>query len=141
MTTLWFALAILGYGCYNFFTKAASNALHPMVGILVLQVSATIAGFAFFIIEKSKSPSLSPISNKGLLFSALAGLAVGLAEILTFYIFSKGIPASVAAPILIGGGILASVGLSVLFLQENLRLSDWVGVILILVGTVILARK
>lgn len=41
------------------------------------------------------------ISQKGVLFSVLAGVFVGLAEISSFFVFSKGVSASVGISIII----------------------------------------
>ena len=53
------------------------------------------------------------------IFAILAGVAVGLAEITYFLVFSKGVSASVAIPVVLGGTILLGSILGIIFLQEN----------------------
>ncbi|HEX2998628.1 MAG TPA: hypothetical protein VHR86_00035, partial [Armatimonadota bacterium] len=70
-----------------------------------------------------------------------AGVFVGLAEILAFTVFAKGVPASTGIPIIIGGTVVAGVLLGLVFLGETLRPVDWLAVLLIVAGTAILGTR
>ena len=49
-----------------------------------------------------------PVTTRGLWLAAAAGLLVGVAELLTFVLFSTGVPASRGVPVLVGGSILVA---------------------------------
>ncbi|MND83173.1 EamA-like transporter family protein [compost metagenome] len=73
------------------------------------------------------------ISSKGVLYSCLAGFFVGLAEVLTFFVFGKGTPASVA------GSVAVAAILGILVLREQLTLIQGLGTLLIIGGVVLLS--
>lgn len=139
----WIFIAILSaffYGSYNFFIKLSSNHINQIVGAVILQIVAAIIGSVILIyLWLSKAP-LS-ITQKGVGFAVAAGAAVGLAEITTFILFSKGISASVGIPIIIGGSVLVGVVLGLIFAKESLGLIHIIGLVLILAGIVIMTYK
>ena len=138
----WFVLALLTAFClalYNFFIKLASDHLPAAVGAVVLQIVAAALGAAWLLKLKLQGQPL-PITNKGLLLAALAGLSVGLAEILTFVVFSRGVPSSVGTPVIVGGSVLLTAGLGVAVAHETLTLPQGLGLLLIVGGIALLAR-
>lgn len=80
------------------------------------------------------------VSNKGIFYAILAGVLVGLSEILAFYLFSRGISVSVGAPIIIGGSVVFAVLLG-LFIGEKINLYQILAIILIIIGIVILSKR
>ncbi|WP_303311563.1 EamA family transporter [Hymenobacter sp. BT730] len=138
----WFVLALLTAFClalYNFFIKLASDQLPAAVGAVVLQLVAAVLGGAWLLKLKLQGQPL-PVSGKGLALAALAGLGVGLAEILTFVIFSRGVPSSVGTPIIVGGSVLLTAAMGLLLLRESLSLPQALGLLLIVGGIALLAR-
>ncbi|AIZ63988.1 hypothetical protein PK28_10345 [Hymenobacter sp. DG25B] len=138
----WFLLALLTAFClalYNFFIKLASDHIPAAVGAVVLQLVAALLGGGWLLWLKLQGQPL-PISGKGLGLAALAGLGVGLAEILTFVIFSRGVPSSVGTPIIVGGSVLLTAALGLLLLRESLSISQALGLLLIVGGIALLAR-
>lgn len=138
----WFLLALLTAFClalYNFFIKLASDHIPAAVGAVVLQLVAALLGGAWLLWLKLQGQPL-PLSTKGLGLAALAGLGVGLAEILTFVIFSRGVTSSVGTPIIVGGSVLLTAALGLLLLRESLSLSQALGLLLIVGGIALLAR-
>lgn len=131
-------LAALCFGLYNFFIKVASGSIHQILGAVILQVVAAVVGVILLIYLKMTGENFS-LSNKGIFFSVLAGIAVGLAEILTFAVFSKQIPVSVGTPVIIGGSIVVTALLGFLFLQEHLSLLQTIAVLLIITGVTLLS--
>jgi len=63
---------------------------------------------------------------------------VGLAEITSFFVFSKGVPVSVGIPIIIGGSVLVGAVLGLTFLKETLNPIHILAVLLIVSGVVLL---
>jgi len=138
----WLPLALLTALClagYNFFIKLAAEHLPPAVGAVVLQLVAAGLGAAWLLRLKLQGQPL-PISGKGLGLATLAGLSVGLAEILTFVVFKRGVPASVGTPVIVGGSVLLAALLGLVVLHEGLTLPQAGGLGLIVAGIALLAR-
>lgn len=138
----WLLLAIITaicFGLYNIFIKLAAGNIHQMAGAVLLQlVAASVGGILLLYIKSTKQ--VVSISQTGVLYSCLAGISVGLAEILTFYVFTKGAPASVGTPVIIGGSVVVAALLGWLVLREQLSVGQVLGVGLIVVGIGLLAR-
>lgn len=138
----WLVLALLtalALAFYNFFIKLAAEHVPAAVGAVVLQLVAAALGGGWLLRLKLQGQPL-PLSGKGLALAALAGLSVGLAEILTFVVFSRGVPSSVGTPVIVGGSVLLTAGLGLLLLREALTLPQVLGLLLIVGGIALLAR-
>ncbi|HEX8327476.1 MAG TPA: EamA family transporter [Hymenobacter sp.] len=138
----WLPLALLTALClalYNFFIKLASEHVTPAVGAVVLQLVAAALGAVWLLKLKLQGQPL-PITPKGLGLAALAGLGVGLAEILTFVVFQRGVPSSVGTPVIVGGSVLLTALLGLALLREALTLPQAGGLVLIVAGIALLAR-
>jgi transporter family protein len=140
----WLALAAcaaLGMACYNLLIKAAAGQIHEMVGAVVLQVVAALVGAGLLLLlylRGALPPAL--FTGRGITLAALAGASIGVAEILTFAVYSKGAPASVGTPLIVGGSVLLTAVLGVLVLRENLAWSQALGLLLVVGGIALLAR-
>ena len=138
----WLPLALLTALClalYNFFIKLASAHLAPAVGAVVLQLVAAALGAAWLFRLKLLGQPVT-LTGPGLGFAALSGLGVGLAEILTFVVFQRGVPSSVGTPVIVGGSVLLTALLGLGFLRESLSLVQVGGLLCIVVGIALLAR-
>ncbi len=138
----WLPLALLTALClalYNFFIKLAADHLPPAVGAVVLQLVAAALGGAWLLRLKLQGQPLA-LSGRGLGLAALAGLGVGLAEILTFVVFQRGVPASVGTPVIVGGSVLLTAVLGLVVLCESLSGPQVGGLVLIVAGIALLAR-
>lgn len=127
------------YGAYNFFVKLSSGAIHEIVGAVVLQAAALMLGLVMLGYLKVSGETFI-VSTKGVTAALVAGLCVGLAEICSYYAFSRGLSGSVGIPIMVAGGVCVGVLLSVLFLKEVLSGYQILGIVLMLGGTVLLVR-
>jgi transporter family protein len=140
--THWLPLALLTALClagYNFFIKLAAAHLPPAAGAVVLQLVAAGLGAAWLVRLKLLGQPLA-LTGKGVGLAALAGLSVGLAEILTFVVFKRGVPASVGTPVIVGGSVLLAALLGMLVLREGLTFAQAGGLGLIVAGIGLLAR-
>ncbi len=133
-------LTALMLGLYNFFIKLSAGHIHEIIGAVILQVVAFLLGGAALLWLKFQGNHLET-SSRGILFSVLAGLSVGLAEIMAFYAFGKGVSASVGIPVMVGGTVLVGVLLGVIVLKEPLNAIKVLGTLLIITGIVLLARS
>lgn len=138
----WIALAILTaffYGVYNFFIKVASGSIHQIVGAVFLQLGAAIVGASVLLFLKLNHTPLL-LSGRGVFYSIVAGVFVGLAEITSFMVFSKGVPASSGIPVIVGGSIIFGALLGMIFLKEVLTPLHYLAIVLVIVGVVLLAK-
>lgn len=139
----WIVLIIFAaifYGLYNFFIKLSSGNINQIVGAVILQIVAAILGsLVLFYLRIINAPLT--FSSKGIFFAVLAGIFVGLAEITSFFVFSKGIPASIGIPITIGGSVIVGSILGLVFLKESLNLLQFVAIAMIVTGIAILSIK
>lgn len=69
----------------------------------------------------------------------MAGLAVGLAEMLSFCVSGLGVPATQSIPIIIGGSVMFGAVLGFVLLGEKLMLHGWSGVALLVTGIALVA--
>ncbi|PJC37157.1 hypothetical protein CO046_02070 [Candidatus Peregrinibacteria bacterium CG_4_9_14_0_2_um_filter_53_11] len=139
----WIFLGLMSaffFGAYNVFIKVASGHINQIVGAVILQVVAALVGGAILLILKFSHAPLA-ISQKGIAYAALAGVMVGLAEITSFYMFSKGVSASIGVPLVIGGSILVAAVLGLFFLRETIMPLHYLGIALIIGGVVLLTAK
>ena len=140
--TSWLPLALLTALClalYNFFIKLASGHVAPAVGAVVLQLVAAALGAGWLFWLKLQGQPVT-LTRTGLGLAALAGLGVGLAEILTFVVFQRGVPSSVGTPVIVGGSVLLTALLGLGLLRESLSLAQAGGLVCIVVGIALLAR-
>jgi len=139
----WIVLALLValfYGAYNFLIKLSSTHIHQMAGAVILQLIALLLGVAGLVYLKANDYPVE-VTRDGVRYSVAAGVFVGLAEILSFYVFSLGTSASRGIPIIIGGSIVVGALLGWSILREEMKVSDWVGIVLIAGGVVVLTMR
>ncbi len=118
---------------YHLLMKAAADRIDPVLALVNLQAAALIVG----LILCSRGGVWSKLAQQPLagLGAALgAGVAVGLAEYLTFTAFEQGMDAARLVPIAIGGSVvLAALGGMVLF-KEQVSPGNLVGIVLVAAG-------
>ncbi len=121
MTYALIAVAALMFGLYNVFIKLSSDHIHAVLGAVVLQFVAAFLGLGLLLATQMQSSAGQLLwSWRGLLLATLAGVAIGLVEILSFYIYGRGIDVAVGNPLIIGGSLLVTTGVGVVLLREAL---------------------
>ena len=134
------AFAALSYALYYILVKLSSGHIHQILGAFVLQGVAALTGGVLVGALKLGGRPLAA-APRGLLLAALAGLAVGAAEILTFYLFERGAPASQATAVIIGGSVALAALLGMVLLREPLTLRSGLGIGFVLAGVALLAGR
>jgi bacterial/archaeal transporter family protein len=138
----WLPLALataVAFGAYNVFIKIGSGKIDQVLGAVVLQVVAALLGGGYLAYLKLSGRELA-VSGGGLGFASLAGVAVGLAEILTFVVFARGAPVALATPVIMGGSVLVAALVGVALLGERVGLSQVAGILLVAGGIALLSR-
>lgn len=127
----------LSFGLYNIFIKLSSSSVHPILGGVVLQFVAATLGT--IMLGASRDVDKFRFDKRGLLWSICAGIAVGVAEILSFTVSGMGVKASQSIPLMIGGSIVFGSVLGFIVLQERMTVRGWFGVLLVVLGIVCVA--
>lgn len=127
----------LAYALYNIFIKKGSAHINPVLGGVILQLVAALLGcclLGFLIIKDGGISEVVSYDMEGIHWAILAGLAVGTAEIISFFVSSLGVQAMQSIPVIIGGSVMFGTVLGALALHEELSLRGWLGVVMISVG-------
>ena len=127
------------FGVYSFFIKVSSGHINQIAGAFILQaVAALVGGISLLFLKFTNSPI--EISNKGVFYAILAGLFIGLAEIATFFVFSKGVTLSLGLPIIVAGSVVFGSLLGILFLKEVLTPIHLLAMLLVVIGIALLVK-
>lgn len=133
----------LAYALYNISIKKASNDINPVLGGVILQfVAAFLGSFIYMTERQMMDPEEETLINMyGISWSIAAGLFVGIAEILSFCVNGKGVPATQSIPVIIGGSVFFGTVLGNLFLGEAVSARGWLGVFFIMMGITIVSME
>lgn len=104
--------------------------MSPLLGGVILQTVAALLGTCLLGLSREKVI----YDRKGIIYSALAGIAVGAAELLSFQVSSMGVEASKSTPVMIGGSVVFGAVLGFCLLKERLTSKGWFGVLLVVAG-------
>lgn len=142
--TYWLIIALIcatAYALYNIFIKKGSASINPILGGVILQFVAAAFGILLLgcIIAKDRGTSNLNYDRLGLIWSCMAGIAVGTAEMLSFCVSGMGVPVTQTIPVIIGGSVLFGAVLGLLMLGETLMLNGWSGIVLLTIGITIVA--
>ncbi len=142
-------LITLCYSGYNLLIKvsmshAESTITSPILAAICLQFSALVVSVAYLLTMVKDSVSISDFPLGAYAWAVGAGICIGIAEILYFYLFrgfegEAPIQASTAIPVVVGGTILITVLVSALLFRESISYSQWFGATMAFAGMVVLA--
>ncbi|KAL7526861.1 hypothetical protein ACHAWF_001939, partial [Thalassiosira exigua] len=116
--------------------KKGSAAINPILGGVVLQFVAALLGTALLasLVAGGGEAFQLQYDYDGLYWSVLAGLAVGLVEMLSFVVSGLGVvvsglgvPATQSITVIIGGSVLFGAVLGLLVLGDRLVVWGWSG--------------
>ncbi|MDP2909357.1 MAG: hypothetical protein Q8N77_06140 [Nanoarchaeota archaeon] len=128
----WFIAALvaaLAYGLHNIFTKIAAGHISDSLGGFLLEITAAtcILLYIFFLIATDEKFSFT---SRGVIFSILAGICVGIGTVLYFVIFSRGGELSIAGPMVLVGGVLLMAVAGIVFFKEHVSFLKLAGLVL-----------
>ena len=125
-------VATIGFGLTLVFIKLSSVRASPIVNNLIFTGVAAIVQLSVFFFYKLKGAPLT-VTARGLSFSALGGLCLGIYTVMLFLTFSQ-IPVSKASPVIYSGAILLASGFGMLLLGEGVSWQKLVGITLLIVS-------
>ena len=139
-------LITLCYAGYNLLVKLAgeqAGGVSPILATVALQVAALSVSCIYLAWLLRQGQALV-LPDRAFQFAILAGVCIGLAEIMYFYLFrgfagEQALPASLAIPIVVGGTIVISVLAAVLAFGERPNSMQWLGIALAGCGLLVLA--
>ncbi len=132
-------LAALMFGLYNVFIKISADHIQAVLGAVVLQFVAAFIGLAMLSYLHFATPTALTVTNRGLLLSALAGVAIGLVEIISFVIYGRGMAVALGNPLIVGGSLVVTTAVGFVLLREELTPIQFVAIGLVLLGIALLA--
>lgn len=127
----------MAYALYNIFIKKGSATINPVLGGVILQLVAAMLGVILLLVLVTCEGGTDDVlvyDGAGIRWAILAGVAVGSAEIVSFFVSSLGVQAMQSIPIIIGGSVMFGTTIGAVFLKEELTYRGWVGVVMISCG-------
>ena len=135
------------YAGYNLLVKVSGShndsvLASPIVATICLQLAALSVSLVYLLYLMRTATVLS-LPIKSYLWAAAAGLSIGIAEVLYFYLFrgfagEKQVAASFAIPMIVGGTIVLAVVVSWLVFNERINPGQWIGLSLTVAGLLLL---
>ena len=86
MPYLLLGLTAVMFGLYNVFIKLSADHIQAVLGAVILQFVAAFLGLGLLIYFKFADNITLHITPRGVALAVLAGVAIGVVEILTFVI-------------------------------------------------------
>ncbi len=139
MTYWLLALAALMFGLYNIFIKLSADHINAVLGAVILQFVAAFLGLAVLIYMRYFTQTPFNVTNRGITLAILAGVSIGLVEMVTFYVYSRGIPVALGNPLIIGGSLIVTTGIGIVLLREHVSAIQLSAIALIIIGVAIMA--
>jgi len=131
-------LAAFSFGLWTVFHKIAAPNINRIFGALIVQIAAFIVVAILLTWLKFTNQPIQ-ITQKGIIFVALAGVAAAFIDILALAAYSKGLSVSVGGPLIIGGSVAVASALGFL-MGDSITPIKIFAIALVIIGSSILAR-
>ncbi|MFK7839616.1 MAG: EamA family transporter [Bdellovibrionales bacterium] len=133
-------LVVFGATGIHFFSKLAKDSIDPVVALTFTMLAGLILSLCF--LPFAKSSFVDALSHtRGILFYALVGVSIVIANLGIFWMFQAGAPMSVATPIVRSAPAIFAIFLGVLFFQETLKMHHILGLLLAASGFFLLTKS
>jgi len=130
-------ITAISFGIWTIFHQQASSYINPIFGAIIVSLTAVVLG-SIILLPQLKGLALFT-NQKGIIFVVLAGLCAFAIDYFALKTYSSGIPISVGGPIIIGGSVAIASIIGLLFLGEPISLLRILGIVLVVIGSGILA--
>ena len=131
-------LSAAAVGGWSVLFERASRHAAPLFGPAIAELTGAVIAIVFILTRLGAGTGGLEIDSTGVRLLLLAGVFTFSVDYFALQAYSRGLPVSVGAPILIGGGILVATVLGFL-LGETASLQKIAGIALVLAGAVTLA--
>lgn len=130
------------YAAYNLLVKVSSGysdaTTTPIMATISLQLAALSVSL-IYLLYLARQPLSIVLPGRAYAWAVAAGICIGLAEVMYFYLFrgvagEKSIAASTAIPFVVGGTIVIVLAISSFLFRETLNSGQWIGVGLTFAG-------
>jgi uncharacterized membrane protein len=138
-TTVLLILATLVYAAFGIFASQAGGRIDAKLSSVILNGIGAVLPFALWQVQRITRGGLIASRPSGLLFSILAGLAVGVFSILLVTLYGRGGELSFVFPVIYGGAIALTAVIGWLALGDAFTWTRLAGVVVIVVGIGLLA--
>lgn len=127
--------AAVVFGLWTVFHNQAANYISPVLGAVLVSLTAVIIGLPFLLKEWGRGIQ---VDSRGMTFVVLAGVMAFSIDYLVLRTYSSGVPISIGGPIVIGGSIAVAVAIGFL-LGEQITVMKVFGIALVLCGAAVLS--
>lgn len=130
-------LAVVLYAIFITFVSRAGGKIDDGLGGFIFNGIGALVPIAVFLAMKaSHAKGMLPTTKNGVLYSVLAGVAIGLFTLVVMKIFQKG-SLGYVMPIIYGGAILLSSIAGWLWFSASINTLQVVGLLLVVAGIVL----
>ncbi|MBI4018280.1 MAG: EamA family transporter [Candidatus Aenigmarchaeota archaeon] len=129
-------IAAVAYAVLNLTQQQASAHINPLLGAAVISVSALLVEL---LLIAPQARSIAIPDTRFILILAVAGVAAFGVDFFALKSYASGIPLSIGAPIIIGGGIALASLIGLFALGESVTLMKILGILLVVAGASVLA--
>jgi len=126
-------LTVFGYVGLDFFVKRASGKIDDVMGAVIINFVSLLPPLLIYFYFKVSGKDML-VTRDGLVFSALAGVAIGLGTIAFIKMFATGTNLSLGSSVVRVGTIIGTVLIGVIFLKEGLSPRQVIGLAMSAVG-------
>ena len=137
---MWLIYALITIICYagmDLFIKKASGKIDDYLGTAVINFFALIPALLMYTWLKLSQQNIL-VTKDGTLFSAIAGLFIGVGSITLIRMFAQGANLSIGSPIVRIGTVILTTLLGIFLLNEAFTAKQIIGIVLSVVGVSLL---
>ena len=138
-TTALLVLATLVYAAFGIFASQAGGRIDAKLSSGILNGIGAVLPFALWQLQRMTRGGLIASSPSGLVFSILAGLAVGVFSIVLVTLYARGGELSFVFPVIYGGAIALTAVIGWVALGDAFTWTRLAGVVGIVIGIGLLA--
>ena len=135
MSWLIFALAtIFFYSIFDLLVKISSSKINGGLGAFIMNIVSALVVLIYMAYSMWQGEKVLTSKPGGVMFSTLAGIAIGLASIFFIRMFATGTNLSIGVPLVRIGIVLLASLLGIFILKESITFKYAIGFIMSLVG-------
>lgn len=132
-------LAIVVYALFGTFNAQAGGRIDAALSSAIFNGLATIIALTVVVVQRLNGESSVVLRASGVIYSVLAGIAVGVFSIVLIRIYGRGGQLSFVFPTIYGGAIALAAIIGWLVLKDDVTVQRVVAVFLIAAGIGLLA--